>query len=111
MPHQGAIALSAHPSGREYVTLRNVSGAAVDLQDYRPRDPRRTATPSAADAVLAPGEAMTLDVRGDPAQGLPAPQVLGARRARSSTTAATRCASPRFRGVVIGCYAYGTASC
>jgi endonuclease YncB( thermonuclease family) len=108
-PHQGAIALSAHPSGREYVTLRNVSGAAVDLQDYRLETPPYGYA-FGRDAVLAPGEAMTLDVQGDPAQDSPLHKYWG-RTGAILNNGGDKVRLATFRGVVVGCYAYGTASC
>jgi endonuclease YncB( thermonuclease family) len=108
-PNQGAIAISAHPSGREYVTLRNVSGAAVDLQHYRLETPPYVYA-FGRDAVLAPGEAMTLDVRGDPAQDTGLQKYWG-KAGAILNNGGDKLRLATFRGVVIGCYAYGTARC
>jgi endonuclease YncB( thermonuclease family) len=108
-PNQGAIALSAHPNGREYVTLRNVSGRAVDLRDYR------LATPAHGyafdrDAVLAPGERMTVEVQGDPGQDSRLHKYWGRTGAILKDGGDTvRLAT--FRGVTIDCYAYGSGRC
>jgi endonuclease YncB( thermonuclease family) len=108
-PNEGAIAISAHPTGREYVTLRNVSAAPVDLQDYRLESPPYGYA-FGRDSVLAPGEEMTVDVEGDPGQDS------GLQRYWGKTSAILNNGGDKvrlatFRGTVIGCYAYGTARC
>jgi endonuclease YncB( thermonuclease family) len=108
-PNAGAIAISAHPKGREYVTLRNTSAAAVDLQDYRLESPPwgYSFGPS---SVLAPGEDMTIEVRGDPTQDSPLYRFWGLGGAILNNGGDTvRLAN--YRGVRIGCYAYGSGRC
>jgi hypothetical protein len=61
----GAIQIDAKVRGREHITLRNVSAAPVDLATYQLASrPYMYAFPR--DAVLAPGEVMRVEVRGDP---------------------------------------------
>jgi len=108
-PKQGAIALSAHPAGREYVTLRNVSGAAVDLQDYRLESPPHSYT-FGRDSLLAPGEEMEIEVRGDPLQDSSLHRYWG-KSGAILNNAGDKVRLSSFRGVVIGCYAYGTGRC
>jgi len=108
-PNEGAIAISARASGREYVTLRNVSAATVDLQDYRLETPPYGYA-FGRDAVLAPGEAMRLDVQGDPAQDTALQKYWG-KTGAILNNGGDKLRLATFRGVAIGCYAYGTARC
>ena len=78
-PNEGAIAIAARPTGTEYVTLRNSSGAAVDLQDYRLESPPWGYT-FGLESVLQPGERMRIDVRRRPGTGPAAAAVLGPHR-------------------------------
>ena len=108
-PNQGAITISAHPSGREYVTLRNVTSGPVDLQNYRLETPPY-AYAFGRDALLGPGEAMTIDVRGEPAQDTGLHKYWG-KTGAILNNGGDKLRLATFRGVVIGCYAYGTARC
>jgi endonuclease YncB( thermonuclease family) len=61
---QGAIALSASPNGRrEAVTITNVSGAAVDLNDHVLKSPPQSYH-FGPGSVLQPGESMRIQVVG-----------------------------------------------
>jgi endonuclease YncB( thermonuclease family) len=64
-PLQGALRVSAHPSRQEWVDVRNVSAASVDLHGYELRLPGGYAFP--AGTVLSPGESVRVEVQGDPA--------------------------------------------
>jgi endonuclease YncB( thermonuclease family) len=105
----GAIEISAKPRGREHVTLRNVSAAPVDLATYQlAARPYMYAFPR--DSVLAPGEEMRIDVRGDPALDTRLDKSWGETgpildnggdviRLRS------------YIDIEIACYAYGDSAC
>jgi hypothetical protein len=63
-PLLGAVRVAAHPYGREYVLVRNVSSAAVNLYGYELRTPGGYAFgPS---STLQPGQTMEVDVEGSP---------------------------------------------
>jgi endonuclease YncB( thermonuclease family) len=64
-PNQGAVRVIAHPSGREYVRVVNVSGHSVDLFGYQLRMPGAYAFPRGT--VLDPGDDVEVDVGGNPA--------------------------------------------
>jgi ApbE superfamily uncharacterized protein (UPF0280 family) len=53
---------------------------------------------------------MTLDVQGDPAQDSPLHKYWG-RTGAILNNGGDKVRLATFRGVVVGCYAYGTASC
>jgi endonuclease YncB( thermonuclease family) len=108
-PNQGAITITPHPAGTEYVTLRNTSAAAVDLQDYRMESTPWVYT-FGRDSVLQAGEAMRIDVRGDPAQDQPLRRFWG-KSGPILNNGGDKVRLANFRGVVIGCSAYGTARC
>lgn len=108
-PNVGAIAIGAKPRGREHITLRNVAAHAVDLEQYR-LAVRRFAYTFSPGSVLAPGETLRIDVRGDPAAdtrlhrhwGETGP-ILRNRGGR------IRLAS--FRQIEIACHGYGDRAC
>jgi endonuclease YncB( thermonuclease family) len=108
-PNQGAIAITPHPTGTEYVTLRNTSAAAVDLQDYRMESSPWVYT-FGRDSVLQPGEVMRIEVRGNPAQDEPLRRYWG-KAGAILNNGGDKVRLANFRGGVIGCAAYGTARC
>jgi hypothetical protein len=105
----GAIQIAAKVRGREHITLRNVSAAAVDLATYQLVS-RPYTYGFSRDAVLAPGEEMRIDVRGDPELDTRLDKHWGETgpildnggdvlRLRS------------FTDIEIGCFAYGDRAC
>ena len=108
-PYQGAVKVTARPRGRESVTVRNVASAAIDLDGYRLHSPPYTyAFPR--DSVLDPGDEMTIDVQGDPLEDSRLEKHWGRPRAILDN-GGDKVRVSSFRGVVLDCYAYGTASC
>jgi endonuclease YncB( thermonuclease family) len=66
-PLQGAVALSASPTGRrESVTIANIAAGAIDLGGHVLRSPPQSYHFSPG-TVLAPGASMRIQVVGDPA--------------------------------------------
>jgi hypothetical protein len=63
-PNQGAVTLSAHPFGREYALIRNVSNHPVDLYGYELRTPGSYGFDE--NSTIQPGETMEVDVKGNP---------------------------------------------
>jgi endonuclease YncB( thermonuclease family) len=108
-PYQGAVKVTAKPRGRESVTVRNVTSSAIDLDGYRLDSPPYTyAFPR--DSVLDPGDEMTIDVLGDPVEDSRLEKHWGRPRAILNN-GGDKVRISSFRGVVLDCYAYGTASC
>jgi endonuclease YncB( thermonuclease family) len=105
----GAIELGAKWTGREYVTLRNVSAAPVDLEPYRLVS-KPYSYAFSGDAVLNPGDTMVLHIQGDPATdsrlekhwGETGP-ILGARGDRVELST--------FTDIPLACFAYGRKAC
>jgi endonuclease YncB( thermonuclease family) len=108
-PYQGAVKVTAKPRGRESVTVRNVASSAINLDGYRLHSPPYSYS-FPRDSVLDPGEEMTIDVLGDPIEDSRLEKHWGRPRAILNNGGdSVRVSS--FRGVVLDCYAYGTASC
>ena len=108
-PYQGAVAVTADPRGRESVTVRNVAAFAVDLDGYRLQSPPYSyAFPR--DSVLEPGEEMTIDVQGDPAEDSRLEKHWG-ETGPILNNGGDKVLVSSFRGVALACYAYGSASC
>jgi endonuclease YncB( thermonuclease family) len=108
-PYRGAVQLTAQPRGSERVTIRNVSAGAVDLDGYKvERSPYVYAF--GRDSVLRPGEAMRIEVRGDPASDT----ALEKHWDKGAPILYDRGGAIRLkslREVAIDCYAWGTGRC
>ena len=108
-PYQGALAIDANPRGSENVTVRNTSPTAIDLDGYwLESPPYRYAFPR--DSVLEPGEELRVEVRGDPIEDSRLEKHWG-RSSSILNNSGDRVRISSFRGVVLACYAYGSASC
>ncbi len=108
-PYQGAVDVSAKPTGREHVTVRNTAAFAIDLDGYRLESPPYGyAFPR--DSVLAPGEEMTIDVVGDPAEDTRLEKGWG-EVGPILNNGGDKVRVTSFRGVVLDCFAYGTGAC
>jgi endonuclease YncB( thermonuclease family) len=108
-PLQSALQVTAHPRGKEYVDVKNVSASPVDLEGYQlVSRPYGYAFPAAT--ILQPGETLRVDVRGDPAEdgpllkhwGLPS---LILDNHGDSVRVST------FDDIVLACDAWGGVSC
>jgi len=105
----GALKVTADGLGREAVTVRNVGAAPIDLDGYRLwSDPHVYAFGRAT--VLAPGQQLKVEVVGDPDEDGPLVKYWGKPgpifNDRGDSIRLTN-----LRGVLIDCYAFGTATC
>jgi endonuclease YncB( thermonuclease family) len=109
-PYQGAVQLAAMPRGRdERVVLRNVGAGVVDLDGYRLENPPYKYV-FGVNAVIAPGETMTLAVTGSPAGDTRLVKHWNkSKQILNDDGDVVRLGS--FRGITLDCYAYGDASC
>ncbi len=98
-PDAGALALTADPR-REAVTVRNVTGRAVDLADKVLAIDAGFAFPFGDGAVLRPGQELRLDLAGDLGMERPIMRDAGGR-ARVAT----------FRDITLACDAWGSGRC
>ncbi|MEA2448721.1 MAG: competence protein ComEC [Thermoleophilaceae bacterium] len=109
----GAVALhAAYKRSKEFVTLSNRGERALDLEGYR----LASAPPAASsyvlgpDSVLAPGEQLTLHVKGDPAGDTHLDRYWGKTRTILGNAGdKVELKSPRW--VEIACTAWGNQSC
>ena len=108
-PYQGAVAVSAKPRGRETVTVRNIAASAIDLDGYR-LESSPYSYPFPRDSVLDPGDEMTIDVQGDPAEDSRLEKHWG-RPGSILNNGGDTVRLSSFRGIQLDCYAYGSASC
>jgi endonuclease YncB( thermonuclease family) len=109
-PLENAVKVSAaYRRSREYVTFENVSPGPIDLEGYRV-DSKPYGYTIGADSVLQPGEQLRLNVEGDPAEDTHLEKnwdldhaILagGGDRVRLQT----------LTDIVVGCDAWGSASC
>jgi endonuclease YncB( thermonuclease family) len=108
-PYQGALDVTGHPRGSEYVTVTNKSASPVDLEGYRLTSrPHAYAFP--AGTLLQPGEDLRVKVKGVPEDdtpllkhwGLPGPILGNENDAVKVTT---------FTDIVLACDSWGAASC
>jgi endonuclease YncB( thermonuclease family) len=113
LPPNGALTLRVGPgtsSGSDlHITLRNVSSAVVDLDGYRLENPPYKYV-FGTNAALAPGEAMTLEVEGDPRSDTRLVKHWGKNK-RILDDAGDVVRLESFRGFTLDCLAYGTARC
>jgi endonuclease YncB( thermonuclease family) len=108
-PYAGAVELTAQPRGRERVTIRNVSATSVDLDGYKVERPPFVYA-FGRESVLPPGEAMRIDVSGDPASDTALEKHWGEPGSILYDRGGTiRLKS--LREVAIGCYAWGSGRC
>jgi hypothetical protein len=107
-PNQGAVRITAHAMRREYVTVRNISTHPVSLYGYELRLPGGYGF--GENSILEPGEAMEVDVMGDPSEdtrlvrhaGVNGPYLPDRGGAVSLTT---------FDEIVLACDSWGSGSC
>jgi endonuclease YncB( thermonuclease family) len=109
-PLQGAVKITAaYRRSQEFVTVQNVSGAAVDLDGYRIDSPPYGYTID-GDAVLQPGEQLQVNVEGDPAEDTRLVRNWGLDHAILGN-AGDRVRLQTLTDIVIDCQAWGSASC
>jgi hypothetical protein len=108
-PYQGTIAIEPKWRGREHVTLRNVSGIAVDLDGLRLHS-RPYSYGFGRDSVLLPGEAMRLSIKGDPADDTRLDKYWGETGAILNNGGDVVRLST-YDGIDVACAAYGSRVC
>ncbi len=108
-PLQGALRVSARPRAREQVRVENAGPGPIDLAGYA-LESWPYGYVFEGDAVLAPGEAMVVEVRGDPSQD----SRLRKHWGKSGSILDDRGEAVSVRtltGIVVGCHAWGSAAC
>lgn len=108
-PNQGALRVSAHPRGTEYVTVANDSSRDIDLYGYGVFLGGGV-YPFAESSVLAPGQAMTVYTGGSPSSDTAYVRhagIAGTYLPDGGGKATLR----NFEEVVLSCDAWGSGSC
>ena len=109
-PLQGKVRLAASPGGNdEYVLLRNVSDAPVNLRGYVLGLPFH-AYEFWSGSVIDPGRTLRVDVQGNPRRSSPAHRYYGYNRPLLSD-GGERVVLRSFRDVIVACDAWGSFSC
>jgi endonuclease YncB( thermonuclease family) len=109
-PLEGVFRVGAQYQGRqEYVTLRNTSGAAADLNGYILWLPYHQYE-FGANSVVQPGETMRVDIGGDPADDTRLRRYYGFN-GPMLTDSGQRVQLRAYHDAVVGCTAWGNFSC
>jgi endonuclease YncB( thermonuclease family) len=109
-PLQGKIRLTASPGGNdEYVLLRNISAAPVNLRDYVLGLPFH-AYAFEGHSVLDPGQALRVDVQGNPSRSTPTRRFYGYNRPLLSD-GGQKVVLRSYSDVIVACDAWGNFSC
>ena len=115
-PLQGKVAIDAHPTGSESVSVRNVSAQTVDLDGYlvklhlRGYKDQFIFSYPLRNAVLAPGETLELRMGGSPSRDERLVRHLG-RGAYVLSDKGNAVSLRTANDIVVGCAAWGLASC
>jgi endonuclease YncB( thermonuclease family) len=108
-PLKKAVRVAVHPTGREYTTVRNLTGKAINLESYRlATGAYGYAFPSGT--ILQPGDILRVDVKGDPAEDQPLHKYWGLDgfilpNGGGSVRVST------YDDIVLACRAWGSGSC
>jgi endonuclease YncB( thermonuclease family) len=107
--YQHAVRMAVQPSGHEYATVKNVSGAAIDLEGYR-LTAGAYGYPFPAGTVLQPGDVLRVDVKGDPAADEALHKYWGLDEfVFPNSGGAARVST--YNDIVLACRAWGSGSC
>jgi endonuclease YncB( thermonuclease family) len=107
-PNQGALRVTHHAIGPEYVLVHNVSPRAIDLFGYQLRMPGGYAF--GRDSVLLPGETLRVQVKGDPSSDTRLVRHMGINGPYlPDRGGAVRLAT--FDEIVLACDSWGAGSC
>ncbi len=109
-PLRDAVTISVQPRGAdEYVTVRNVSAAPVDLEGYMLEN-RPFSYAFDANTILAPGEALVVRLGGSAIEDTSVLKhwLLGGNILNDAADAVTL---RNFTGTILACQAWGSASC
>jgi endonuclease YncB( thermonuclease family) len=108
-PNQGAVAVIAHPRRPESISVRNTSDHPVDLYGYELALPGSTYDFGDWPA-LAPGQAVQVDVNGDPADDTAPQRYWGlGRLILPDPGGVVRLTT--FTDITLACDAWGSGSC
>jgi len=107
--NNGAIEISARPRRPEAVILRNVAPQAVDLATYKLSSPPYSYS-FPRDSVLNPGEAMEIEIEGDPSQDSRLLKGWG-ETGNILNNGGDVVRLKSYTDIVVGCYAYGSKFC
>jgi hypothetical protein len=109
-PLQGALRLQASPIGQdEFVTIRNISGSAVDLNSYYLELPYHE-YPFGSNSTLQPDETMRVDIQGNPDRDTRLHRYYGFNN-YMLTDSGQRVRIQAYNDLVIACDAWGNFSC
>jgi endonuclease YncB( thermonuclease family) len=109
-PLAGALKLTAHPKGTEYVKVANTSTSPVNLEGYQlVAGPHNYPFP--AGTIVQPGETLRVDVVGDPANDQPLHKYWTTedRAFLYDAGGSVRVSTFDFR--LVACDSWGTGSC
>jgi hypothetical protein len=103
------LKVEAKPTGREWVTVRNVGGFAVDLDGYMlSSPPYGYAFPRGS--VLQPGESMRIYVVGDPAEDTAFEKYWG-EVGPILNNGGDKVRLRSLRGIELDCYTWANGTC
>jgi endonuclease YncB( thermonuclease family) len=109
-PLKGALSVSAHPKGTEYVKVTNTSKSPVNLEGYQlVAGQYNYAFP--AGTILQPGDTLRVDVAGDPAGDQPLHKYWGVGDASILYNGGGSTRISTFDFVTVACDSWGTGSC
>jgi hypothetical protein len=108
-PAQGAFTVTAQPRGDESVRVRNVSDRPIDLYGYMLAK-KSYSYAFGPDSVVQPGETLTLEVGGDPADDTRLRRHWGLR-STILHDGGDAVALETFSEIVLACDAWGSVSC
>ena len=109
-PAQGQLEIDAFYKRRsEYVTVRNVGPAPIDLEGYRVFTSPYTYA-FGGDSVVNPGETLRLNILGDPAENTRLVKNWGRERAILGAVN-DKVEVSTFTNIQLACKAWGSPSC
>jgi endonuclease YncB( thermonuclease family) len=108
-PLKHKVKVGVHPSGTEYLTVRNVAGKGVNLEGYRLAS-GSYAYPFPAGTVLRRGDVLRVDVKGDPAADRALHKHWGLDKLILKNGGGTARVST-YNDIVLACKAWGSGSC
>ena len=108
-PAQGQIELTTQPRGDEYIDVRNVGAATLDLENYQLRTHPYGYSFSPG-TQLGPGETMRIRTQGDPSSDTPLERHWGMTR-QILNNSGDSVSLQTYTDTRIACTAYGSKTC
>jgi endonuclease YncB( thermonuclease family) len=108
-PLKRKVKVGVHPSGGEYLTVRNAAGKTVNLEGYRLMS-GTYAYAFPAGTLLRRGQVLQVDVKGDPADDKPLHKHWGLGKFILANGGGTARVST-YNDIVLACKAWGSGSC